>query len=313
VSTTLSLSETPPRRPAVVKAVPRGSRGPSLWQRLLPLLPAVALLLLFFAGPVLWSFYTAFTNQALSGVGAENPQWVGGANFSRLIRDPDFIRSIVLTVVFVVGSAVIGQNCLGLLIALLLRGRHRVAQSVVSLVVVGAWVMPEIVAAFCWYAFLNQRGSLNEWLQGVGMQQNWLYTTPMFAIILANVWRGTAFSMMVYSAALSDIPPEIEEAASIDGAGGLRRIWFVTLPMIRRSILTNMMLITLQTLAVFTMIYVLTGGGPGNKSQTTPVYMYEQAFKFYNLGYGTAMALVLLLVGALFSLVYLRFTRVDEG
>ncbi len=77
--------------------------------------------------------------------------------------------------------------------------------------------------------------------------------------------------------------------------------------MIRRSILTNLMLITLQTLAVFTTIYVLTGGGPGNESSTTPVYMYEQAFKFYDLGYGTAMALVLLVVGALFSLVYLRF------
>ena len=94
--------------------------------------------------------------------------------------------------------------------------------------------------------------------------------------------------------------------------GGWRRFWYVTLPMIRRSILTNLMLITLQTLAVFTMIYVMTGGGPGTKSQTTPIYMYEQAFKFYNLGYGTAMALVLLVVGALFSLIYLRFVKVDE-
>lgn len=306
-----TLSQTPPRA-TPVRAPRRGARGPSLAQRLLPLLPAVVLLLLFFAGPVLWSFYTAFTNQALSGAGAANAHWIGGANFSRMLSDPDFIRSIVLTVVFVVGSAVIGQNCLGLLIAMVLRNRHRVTQSLVSLVVVGAWVMPEIVAAFCWYAFLNQRGSLNQWLQGAGLSQDWLYSAPMFAIILANVWRGTAFSMMVYSAALSDIAPEIEEAASIDGAGGFRRLVWVTLPMIRRSILTNMMLITLQTLAVFTMIYVLTGGGPGNKSQTTPIYMYQQAFKFYNLGYGTAMALVLLLVGALFSMVYLRFTKVDD-
>jgi multiple sugar transport system permease protein len=86
----------------------------------------------------------------------------------------------------------------------------------------------------------------------------------------------------------------------------------VTLPMIRRSIMTNLMLITLQTLAVFTTIWVLTGGGPGTKSQTTPIYMYEQAFKFYNLGYGTAMALVLLVIGALFSAIYLRFVKVDE-
>lgn len=290
----------------------RRHRGPSLAAKLLPLLPAVLLLLLFFAGPVLWSVYTAFTDQSLSGAGASNAQFIGLANFSRMVGDPDFWHSIVLTVIFVVGSAVIGQNTLGLLIALLLRHRRRATQATVSLVVVGAWVMPEIVAAFCWYAFLNTDGSLNDWISGFGVSQNWLYTAPMFGVILANVWRGTAFSMMVYSAALSDIPPELEEAASVDGGSGWRRLWSITLPLIRRSILTNLMLITLQTLAVFTVIYVLTAGGPGNKSQTTPIYMYEQAFQFYDLGYGTAMALVLLGVGALFSLIYLRFVSVDE-
>ena len=290
----------------------RRHRGPGLAAKLLPLLPAVVLLLLFFAGPVVWSLYTAFTNQSLSGSGASNAQFIGLANFSRMVADPNFWHSIVLTVVFVVGSAVVGQNTLGLLIALLLRHRRRFTQAAVSLVVVGAWVMPEIVAAFCWYAFLNPDGSLNSWFGGVGFSQNWLYTTPMLGVILANVWRGTAFSMMVYSAALSDIPPELEEAASVDGGSGWRRLWSITLPLIRRSILTNLMLITLQTLAVFTLIYVLTAGGPGTKSSTTPIYMYEQAFQFYDLGYGTAMALVLLLVGALFSLVYLRFVSVDE-
>ena len=307
-----SATLAPPVPAAPVPARARGRRRTAVLRRFLPLLPAIALLLLFFAGPVLWSCYTAFTNQALSGPGAQNPQWIGLANFHRLLDDPTFIQSLVLTVIFVIGSAVVGQNVLGLLIALLLRRSGRVVRTTVSLVVVGAWVMPEIVAAFCWYAFLNRDGSLNHWLHSVGLSQNWLYTAPMFAIILANVWRGTAFSMMVYSAALSDIPPEVEEAASIDGAGGWRRFWYVTLPMIRRSILTNLMLITLQTLAVFTTIYVLTGGGPGTKSQTTPIYMYEQAFKFYDLGYGTAMALVLLVIGALFSAVYLRFVKADE-
>jgi multiple sugar transport system permease protein len=290
----------------------RGRRGPSVAQRLLPLGPAVVLLLLFFAGPVIWSCYSAFTNQALSGSGALHPQFIGLENFRRMWHDPTFIQSIVLTVIFVVGSAVIGQNILGLIIALLLRGRSRFVQSGVGLVIVGAWVMPEIVAAFCWYAYLNRDGSLNKWFSHIGFHQDWLYTAPMFAVILANVWRGTAFSMMVYSAALSDIPPDIEEAASIDGAGGWRRFWYITLPMMRRAILTNLMLITLQTLAVFTTIWVLTAGGPGTRSETTPIYMYQQAFKFYNLGYGTAMALVLLVVGALFSLIYMRFVKVDE-
>ncbi len=306
-----TLTGLPPAAPAPPRRG-RSRPGGAAARRLGPLVPAVLLLLLFFAGPVMWSCYTAFTDQSLSGTGAQHPRFIGLDNFRRMLDDPTFLQSLVLTVVFVVGSAVIGQNILGLVIAMLLRQRGRFVQAGVSLVVVGAWVMPEIVAAFCWYAYLNRDGSLNSWLDSLGVTQNWLYSAPMFAIILANVWRGTAFSMMVYSAALSDIPPEIEEAASIDGAGGWRRFWYVTLPMIRRSVMTNLMLITLQTLAVFTTIYVLTGGGPGTKSQTTPLYMYEQAFKFYNLGYGTAMALVLLVLGALFSLVYLRFVKVDE-
>jgi len=310
MASSTTLTKSAPAPPAQRRG--RDRRGPSLARRIAPLAPAILLLLLFFAGPVIWSFYTAFTDQSLSGAGASSPQFIGLDNFRRMWSDPIFIKSLVLTVIFVVGSAVIGQNVLGMTIALLLRKRHRAVQAGVSLVIVGAWVMPEIVAAFCWYAYLNPDGSLNHWLKAIGATQNWLYTAPMFAVILANVWRGTAFSMMVYSAALSDIPPDVEEAAAIDGAGGIRRLWYVTFPLIRRSIVTNLMLITLQTLAVFTTIYVLTQGGPGNKSATTPVYMYEQAFKFYNLGYGTAMALVLLLVGAIFSVVYLRLVKVDE-
>jgi multiple sugar transport system permease protein len=134
----------------------------------------------------------------------------------------------------------------------------------------------------------------------------------MFAVILANVWRGTAFSMLVYSAALSEVPPDLVEAAAVDGASPARRLLHITLPLIRRSIMSNLMLITLQTLAGFGLIYALTGGGPGTASQTTPLYMYEQAFRYFEIGYGSAIALVMLIIGALFSLVYLRLIKVED-
>ncbi|MFF5075465.1 carbohydrate ABC transporter permease [Actinoplanes sp. NPDC000266] len=306
------MTATTPTRPPAVHAsasAPRRDRG-RLLRILVPLLPALLLLLLFFAGPMLWSLYTAFTNSALSGSGTV--EFIGLDNFERLVNDPSFWHSIVLTLVFVVGSAVIGQNTLGLLIALLMRGRHRVTRTVVTGLVLAAWAVPETVAAFCWYAFLHRTGTLNELLQNFGISQNWLYTAPMLAVILANVWRGTAFSMLVYDAALSEVPPDLLEAAAIDGASGWQRLRHVTLPLIRRSIVTNLMLITLQTLAAFGLIFVMTGGGPGTASQTTPLYMYEQAFKFYELGYGTAMALVLLAVGAIFSAIYLRLIRLED-
>jgi multiple sugar transport system permease protein len=303
-----TVIQTQPPAVSATHVAPR--RGPGRqFGRFASLLPAILILLVFFAGPMLWSLYTAFTNLALTG--SSSVDFIGFDNFTRMVSDRSFLHSIVLTLIFVVGSAIIGQNTLGLLIALLLRGRRRATRSVVSGLVLGAWAVPEVVAAFCWYAFLYRTGTLNALLANIGVSQNWLYTAPMFAVIVANVWRGTAFSMLVYSAALSDVPPELIEAAEMDGANGWQRLRRVTLPLIRRSIVTNMMLITLQTLAAFGLVYVMTGGGPGTASQTTPLYMYQQSFKFYQLGYGTAMALVLLLVGALFSGMYVRLIRLE--
>jgi multiple sugar transport system permease protein len=294
-----------PAAPSARPARRRGQLG-----RLLPMLPAVLLLALFFAGPILWCFYSAFTNAALTGAAASNAQFIGLANFRQLLADPQTANAIWLTVVFVLGSAVFGQNLLGLVIALLMKGRNRFVRSIVGTIVVAAWVLPEIVGAFVWYAFLNPEGTLNAILGAIGLpDQNWIYTVPIFAVIVANVWRGTAFSMLVYSAALSDVPPELSEAAAIDGASGWKNLWYVTLPLIRRAIATNLMLITLQTLAVFTLIFVMTGGGPGTKSQTLPLLMYQQAFKFSQIGLGTAIALVLLCVGGLFSVFYIRMLR----
>jgi multiple sugar transport system permease protein len=186
----------------------------------------------------------------------------------------------------------------------------KAVRSVTGAVVISAWVLPEIVAGFLLYTFFNKEGTLNAVLQWLHLpSQNWLYTLPIIAVSFANVWRGTAFSMLVYSAALSEIPKEVTESAEVDGAGSWQRLWHITLPMIRRSIGTNLMLNTLQTLSVFGLIWAMTRGGPGNRSQTLPIFMYDQAFNKSLIGYGTAVALLLLVVGALFSVVYLRLMR----
>lgn len=276
-------------------------------RRLVPLAPAVVLLALFMLGPVLWSFYGSFTNAALTGPAAANPEFVGFENYANLLADPDFPKSLWLTVLFVVASAIVGQNVLGLSLAMLMRSAVAPVRAVVATLVVAAWVLPEIVAAFAAYAFFHADGTLNSVLSGIGVAgPDWLFEYPMLAVILANVWRGTAFSMMVYSAAIAEVPPEITEAATVDGASGVQRLVWVTLPTIRRSISTNLMLTTLQTLSVFTLIYVMTGGGPGTDSSTLPILAYQEAFKFAQVGYGTAIATVMLVIGAVFSVVYIR-------
>lgn len=287
---------------------PRGA-GRSI-ARTLPLLPAVVLLVVFLVGPIVSSFYGSFTNGSLTGPAAAQSSFVGLKNYIDLFKSPDFPVSVLLTLVFVLLSAVVGQNAVGMILALLLRSGNRIVGTIVSTIVVGAWVLPEIVAAFASYAFFSTHGTLNGLLGVVGVTgPDWLYTFPMFAVIAANAWRGTAFSMLMYSAALKDVPSEIIEAAKIDGASVPKRFIYVTLPMIRRTISTNMLLTTLWTLSVFTLIYVMTLGGPGNKSMTLPVLAYQEAFKFSKLGYGTAIATILLLVGGVFAVVYIRVLK----
>ncbi|MEU7664735.1 sugar ABC transporter permease [Streptomyces lincolnensis] len=277
----------------------------------LPTLPAVVLLAVFLAGPIAYCVYYAFTDMQLTG--ASGTSFVGIDNFTRAFEDGDFLNSVWLTLVFVVGSAVIGQNTLGLALAVLMEKATKPVRSLVNGVVIAAWVLPEVVAGYLMYAFFYDQGSLNSLLDAVGLpQQNWLYTMPILAVCLANVWRGTAFSMMVFTAAVNDVPRELLEAAEMDGAGPWQRLWRVVLPVIRPSILTNLMLITLQTLSVFGLIYTMTRGGPGNKSETLPIFMYQQAFQNSLIGYGTAIALVLLVVGALFSVVYIRLLKLED-
>jgi multiple sugar transport system permease protein len=306
-------AKSPSRPPASpqpqAQARPR-RRLPRTLARLLPLSPAAVLLLLFLAGPIAYCAYIAFTDLQLTG--QAHSSFVGLANFRKAFGDEEFLNAVWLTLVFTVVSSLLGQNTIGLALAVLMQRASKPVRTLTGGIVVTAWVLPEVVAGFLLYAFFRREGTLNAILDRLHLpSQNWLFTLPILAVSFANVWRGTAFSMLVYSAALNEIPKEITEAAEVDGAGGWRRMWHITLPMIRRSIGTNLMLNTLQTLSVFGLIWVMTRGGPGNKSQTLPLFMYEQAFQNSMIGYGTAVALLLLLVGSLFSLVYLRLLRTE--
>ncbi|CAM2918370.1 sugar ABC transporter permease [Streptomyces albus] len=289
-------------------AVPRGRRRTTRVLRRLPLAPATALLLLFLVGPIAYCVAVAFTDMRLTGQASAS--FVGVENFTRAFGDPAFRNAVVLTLVFTVLSSLLGQNTLGLALAALMRRASKTVRTVAGAVVICAWVLPEIVAGFLLYTFFHKEGQLNAVLGALGLPgQNWLFTLPVLAVSFANVWRGTAFSMLVYSAALDQIPREVTESAQVDGASGRQRLWHITLPMIRRSIGTNLMLNTLQTLSVFGLIWAMTKGGPAHRSETLPVFMYDQAFTKSLIGYGTAVALLLLVVGALFSLVYLRLLR----
>jgi multiple sugar transport system permease protein len=311
--TSVTTLSAPPAREEDAPRPSRLSRAQRTRRTLLrglPVLPAVVLLVLFLAGPIAYCVYYAFTDMRLTG--ATGTHFVGLHNFRKAFGDEGFRNSVWLTLVFTVLSSIVGQNTLGLALAALMRNASKTVRTLTGTMVIASWVLPEVVAGYLLYAFFRHEGELNAILGALHLpEQNWLYTLPILAVSVANVWRGTAFSMLIYSAALGEVPRDIEEAAEVDGAGRWQKMWHVTLPLIRRSIGTNLMLNTLQTLAVFGLIYTMTRGGPGDRSQTLPLYMYEQAFKDSLIGYGTAVALMLLVVGGLFSAVYMRLLRTE--
>jgi len=281
-------------------------------QRLRPstlawLTPAAALLIGLFLVPICYAIYLGFTNLELLGPTAQNYSFTGLANVQRMVHDPVFWSSVKLTLIFVVGSGIIAQTVLGLALALLGQRAHVTVRASVGSVVVLAWVLPEICVAFIWYAFSQAGGTLSV-LSGHS-NDDLLSTVPLLIVCVANAWRGTAFSMLVLSAGLRNVPQEADEAAQLEGASYWKRLLRVTLPIIRPTLMINMLLITLGTISDFTLIFAMTQGGPGNQTAILPVYMYIEAFQFNALGYGTTIALALMVIGALLSVFYIRQLR----
>jgi multiple sugar transport system permease protein len=278
------------------------------------LTPAAFLLSLFFVGPALWAIYSSFTNRALVGIDAAHPRFVGLANYIHLFGDPDFIRVIVNSVVFVVGSAIIGQFALGLALALLLDYAERrgfIATNLVYAAVLLAWVNPTIIAGFLWVAMFDfYNGSLNVGLHQVGLGPvNWFGQGPMLAVIIANTWRGTAFVMLIFLGALRTIPSDIYEAARVDGANAFRRFWDHTLPMLRPIAALTLLSVTMATFGTFILIQALTNGGPSFQTEVIALYAFHEAFQSHAVGYGSTISVVMLALNLAFAVVFLRWSK----
>ena len=272
--------------------------------------PALVLIFLFLVFPALWVLYLGLTNLELTGLRAVLPEFVGLKNFARVFHDSFFYNALRLSLLFVLGSGIVGQVGLGLLLALLMHREKSRVKSFVAACAIAAWIIPDVVVAYLWVAFLDYDfGLLNRGLGAAGLGPvNWLFQYPLLSIIVFNTWRGTAFSLLLFSAALETIPPSFLETADTLGASAWRRFRDVILPLIKTTILTDALLITLWTFNVFTP-FLLTGGGPSFRSEILPIYVYRTSFKYFKLGYGSSLSAVLLLVNLAFALIYLQAKR----
>lgn len=282
-------------------------------QTVLFLAPSLLLLFIFFVGPIVMTFFFSFTNFSLTGVAAKNIEFVGFQNFRNLMSDPRFEHSFFTTLIFLGFSGIIGQQLFGFLLAFLMKNTNKTFRKIVGSIFMAGWVTPELIVAIMFVSFLHDGGTLNQLLMSAGIEPvSWLFTFPMVSIVIANIWQGSALSMLMFQSALDNIPDSIQEAAKIDGASAWQRLWKITLPMIKNTVFTNLVIITLSTMGVFTLIYTMTGGGPSGATATLPVLMYEQAFVNYQLGYGTAISLIILAIGIVFSLVYIKLLKTEE-
>src|ERR671933_594536 len=255
---------------------------------------------------------------ALVGADAASPRFVGLANYQQLFRDPDFFTVLRNSVTFVVGSDVIGQFGLGLALALLLEHAEQrgfKGGNLVYAAVLLAWVDPTLIAGFLWAAMFDfYYGTLNVALKTVGLPpQPWLADNAMLAVIIANTWRGTAFTMLIFISGLKTIPAEIYEAARVDGANAWRRFWDHTLPNLKYIALLALLNITIATLGAFILILGLTGGGPGIRTEVISLYAYHTAFQARQIGYGSAIAMIMLAINFLFAGIYLRVFRTESS
>lgn len=273
------------------------------------LIPALSLIFVFLILPGVWVLKIGMTNETLTGPKARNPDFVGFENYAKVLSDRFFYNALRITLLFVLGSAIIGQAGLGLSLALLTYRKRRL-KSFIQSVVILAWIIPEVVVAYLWIAFLDKDyGTLNMLLSAIGLRKiNWFYEHPLLTIIVFNVWRGTAYSMLLFSAALETIPPSYLETAEVIGASSWRKFKDVILPNIRSYILTDLILITLWTFNVFTP-YLLTGGGPSFRTELLSIYIYRTAFRYFKLGYGASIATIALLVNFALAMFYLSLSR----
>lgn len=283
---------------------------------LLFLLPAMVFIVVFLFFPFVWIFYLSFTNQTLTGANAASPGLVGFDNYARLFnfrswfRAGQFGSALLITAQFVLGSALIGQVGLGLALAIAFYRRKGVLREIVYTLVILAWIIPEVVVAFAWVAFLDRDfGTLNLILSRFGLgQPDWQLRRALLAIIIFNTWRGAAFSMLLFSSALATIPPSYMETAEVAGASAWQKLRDILLPLLRNHILTDLVLITLWTFNGFTP-FLITNGGPAFRTELVSIYTYRIAFQFFDFGYGAAIAVVVMLINLCLALVYLAALR----
>lgn len=318
----MAMTTSAPRSLRTAEAVhaspPRRRRQREKVYQWLFLVPAVVYMLLFFGYPILKNLTMSFQDYGTATFYTGEAPWVGLQNYVAVVSSGVFSTALVNTALFTAGS-IVGQFVIGLALAVFFRRKFPLNGVLRSLLLL-PWLLPLIVSSAVWRWILDKdSGALNRFLEGLHLVPTgvpWLTSTSLalIAVIGVNIWVGIPFNLTVLYGGLQDIPDELYEAASLDGATGWRAFRYVTWPMLRPVVNVVLVLGVVYTLKVLDIILGLTDGGPANSTQTVATQSYALSFHEFKFGEGAALGNILVLISLVFAVFYLRANRraVDE-
>ncbi|AXI89949.1 sugar ABC transporter permease [Actinospica acidiphila] len=291
------------RRPAASPSISTVGRPGFAWA-----LPAALFFTLFAIVPLVMVAVLSF----MSWNGLGSPQWVGTDNWSRLLDDPVMLKSVWLTLLLTALGVVL-QTPLSILLGVWAAGHQR-NRAVLSVIYFIPLLLSATAVSVLWRALLDPNF-------GIPADATWLFgdgnlfgeqTTAIGVLAFVSTWQFTPFHTLIYQGAARSIPQVLYQAAEIDGAGRYRQFFHITLPQLRNSMITSMILMIVGGLTTFETVLILTQGGPGTDTTISAYYMYDKAFKGFDFGAGSAIALALVVAATIISLVVVKVSGYDK-
>ena len=278
------------------------------------LFPSLLILVVFLLFPLIWNIYVSIHDVSILTI-LKDWEFVGLKNFIDLLTEPKFYESLKLTLFFA-GGSVLAQFTIGLVLAILLNQKIQ-GTNLFRMLLIIPWSISTVITAFSFkFMYDDNFGILNYLLKQMGFDSvGWLSdpNIAIWSIVLTNIWYGTPFTILFLTAGLQSINPLLYEAALIDGATKIKRFFFITIPLLRQFMVTNLILITVWSINFFDLQLIMTGGGPLFSTTTISLYMYGQAFEFGSFSGGATIGIFLIIMNLLLTLTYIKiFNRRRE-
>ncbi|CAG5086364.1 Sugar ABC transporter permease [Thermobacillus xylanilyticus] len=302
-------------QPRTLAGKPGLSRRFGRWNGYLFLLPALLFLAIFVLFPILYNVVLSLQDVDVYNLNGEH-HFIGFDNYEKVFKSSVFYTAFRNSAVFTVLSIVF-QFAIGFALALYFNQKFPGYSTMRSLMLL-AWMLPVVIIASVFQWMMNgDYGVLNFLLQSLGIidePRSWLSDsrTSLLSTVVANIWTGIPFNMIILLSGLQALPEHLYEAARLDGASRFAQFRLITVPLMKPTILILLMLGIIYTFKVFDMVYIMTAGGPVNSSTVLPIYSYELSFTKLEFSQGAAVSMIMFIILVFIAIAYLRVMNKEE-